>query len=124
MKEFSNEAYYLLFSALSNRTRLAIIDFLESGPKNVSEISAALKQNQSLILENLEKLEKCMLVLSEKAVKDKKYLLNNEIIEPLSHVLEIHTSKYCPGLTKCIPKEKLKEYMKKEASKKIFIEHQ
>ena len=124
MKEFSNEAYYLLFSALSNRTRLAIIDFIESGPKNVSEISSALKQNQTVILVNLEKLEKCMLIVSENSGKEKTYLLNNEIIEPLSHVLEIHTSKYCPGLTKCIPKEKLKEYMKKEASKTIFIEHQ
>ena len=65
-----------------------------------------------------------MLVISQNSGKEKLYSLNNEVIEPLSHVLELHTSKYCPGLTKCIAKEKLKEYMKKEASKKIFIEHQ
>lgn len=124
MKEFSNEAYYLLFSALANRTRLAIIDFLKGGPKTILEVSMALKQNQNVISENLEKLEKCVLVISENSGKEKLYLLNNEIIEPLSHVLELHTSKYCPGLTKCIPKEELKEYMKKEASKTIFIEHQ
>ena len=124
MKEFSNEAYYLLFSALANRTRLAIIDFQKDGPSNILEISNSLKENQKIISENLEKLEKCVLVISQNSGKEKLYSLNNEVIEPLSHVLELHTSKYCPGLTKCIPKEKLKEYMKKEASKKIFIEHQ
>ena len=123
MNEFSNEAYYLLFSALSNRLRLAIIDILKDGPKNISEISKTLNQEQNIILDNLKPLEKCVLVISESSEKQQLYSLNKEIIEPLSHVLELHTTKYCPGLRQCITREKLKEFMKKEAAKDMFIEH-
>ncbi len=46
MESFSNEAYYLFFSALANSTRLAIIDVLKQGPKNISGISAVLEQDE------------------------------------------------------------------------------
>jgi DNA-binding transcriptional ArsR family regulator len=46
MEDFSNEAYYQFFSALANRTRLAIIDVLKEDAKTISEISNALKQEQ------------------------------------------------------------------------------
>jgi DNA-binding transcriptional ArsR family regulator len=124
MKDFSNEAYYLLFSTLANRTRLAIIDVLKDGPKSISEISAALKQEQDTVSANLKQLEKSVLVISESSRNDRLYSLNKEIIEPLSHVLEFHTAKHCPTLRECIPQEKLREYMKKEAAKGIFIEHE
>jgi DNA-binding transcriptional ArsR family regulator len=124
MNGFSNEAYYLFFATLANRTRLAIIDVLRDGPKNVSEISTALKHNQSVIAANLEKLEKCVLVISETSGNERLYSLNQEIIEPLSEALEFHTAKHCPGLRVCIPPEKLREYMKKEAAKETFIEHE
>jgi hypothetical protein len=51
------------------------------------------------------------------------YSLNKEIIEPLSEILEFYASKYCPGLKECIPPEKVKQYLKKEAAKKTYIEH-
>ena len=124
MKDFSNEAYYLFFSTLANRTRLAIIDVLKDGPKSVSEISSALKQGQDIVSANLKPLEKCALVISEISGNIRLYSLNKEIIEPLSNALEFHTAKYCPGLRQCIPQEKLREYMKKEAIKETFIEHE
>jgi DNA-binding transcriptional ArsR family regulator len=124
MKNFSNEAYYLLFSTLANRTRLAIVDVLEDGPKNISEISAVLKQEQGIVTANLKQLEKCVLVISENSGNNRLYCLNKEIVEPLSHVLELHMAKHCPGLRECIPQEKLREYMKKEAAKETFIEHE
>jgi DNA-binding transcriptional ArsR family regulator len=124
MKDFSNEAYYLLFSALANRTRLAIIDVLKDDPKNISEISAALKQGQDIISVNLKPLEKCVLVISKSSGNERLYSLNKEIIETLSQVLEFHTAKHCPGLRECILQEKLREYMKKEATKETFIEHE
>jgi len=124
MKDFSNEAYYLFFSTLANRTRLAIIDVLKDGPKSVSEISSALKQGQDIVSANLKPLEKCALVISEGSGNIRLYSLNKEIIEPLSNALEFHTAKYCPGLRQCIPQEKLREYMKKEAIKETFIEHE
>src|SRR3972149_7367507 len=124
MEDFSNDAYYLFFSALASRTRLAIIDVLKEGPKTVSEISDALKQGPDIISHNLESLEHCVLVRAESSGKKKLYSLNKEIIEPLTEILAFHTSKHCPGLKECIPPEKLREYLKKEAAKITYIEHE
>src|SRR5208337_228182 len=123
MENFSNEAYYLFFSTLSNRTRLAIIDVLKEGPKNISGISKALEQDETTVAYNLNRLEHSALLRSAGSGKEKLYSLNMEIVEPLSELLAFHTSKYCPSLKNCIPPEKLKEYMKKEAAKETFIEH-
>jgi len=124
MEGFSNEAYYLFFSTLSSRTRLAIIDVLKEGPGNISEISEALEQDEVTISYNLKRLENFALLRSTGSGKDKLYSLNKEILEPLSELIAFHTNKYCPKLKNCLPPEKLKEYMKKEAAKETFIEHQ
>ena len=123
MKPFSNEAYYLLFSTLANRTRLAIIDVLNDGSKTVAEISKALGQQETTIEHNLEALQSCMIVSSKKSEREQRYFLNKEIVEPLSEILSFHVSKYCPGLQKCIPPQKLREYLKQEAAKTTYIEH-
>jgi DNA-binding transcriptional ArsR family regulator len=124
MEDFSNEAYYQFFSALANRTRLAIIDVLKEDTKTISEISNALKQEQEVVRQNLKVLEHCVLILSEDSGKEKLYSLNKEVLEPLSEILAFHTSKHCPGLKECIPEQKLGEYMKQEAAKKTYIEHE
>ena len=123
MENFSNEAYYLFFSSLSNRTRLAIIDVLREGPKNISGISEALEQDETTVAYNLKRLENFALLRSEGTGKEKLYSLNKEIVEPLSELLSFHTNKYCPKLKNCIPPHRLREYMKKEAAKETFIEH-
>jgi DNA-binding transcriptional ArsR family regulator len=124
MKEFCNEAYFLLFSTLANRTRLAIIDMLKDSTKTVSGISKALEQDTDVISKNLKPLVKCAIVLSTGSKKEKRYCLNKEIIEPLSELLTFHVEKYCPAFKECIPAEKLKEYMKAEAAKTTYIEHE
>ena len=124
MKSFSNEAYYLFFSTLASRTRLAIIDVLSEGSKTLSEVSQALDQQKSVILKNLERLEHCALVRSQGLGGEERYSLNMEIVEPLSEIIEFHTSKYCPDLKTCIPPGMLKQFMTKEAGKETFIEHQ
>jgi DNA-binding transcriptional ArsR family regulator len=124
MEDFSNEAYYQFFSALANRTRLAIIDVLKEDAKTISEISNALKQEHEVVRQNLKVLEHCVLILSEDSGKEKLYSLNKEVLEPLSEILAFHTSKHCPGLKECIPEQKLREYMKQEAAKKTYIEHE
>jgi hypothetical protein len=106
MEDFSNEAYYRFFSALANRTRLAIIDALKGDAKTTSEIASTLKLEP------------------EDNGKEKRYALNKEVLEPLSEILSFHTNKYCPGLKECIPEEKLRQYMKQEAAKKTYIEHE
>jgi DNA-binding transcriptional ArsR family regulator len=124
MKEFCNEAYYLIFSTLANRTRLAMIDVLKDGRKSISDISAALEQEENIIAHNLKPLEQCAIVLSEGSGKRKRYSLNKEIIEPLSELLTFHVDKYCPGFKECISPEKLREHMKAEAAKITYIEHE
>jgi len=124
MNPFSNEAYYLLFSALANRTRLAIIDVLKDGPKTILEISQILDQQEATIADNLKPLMSSTIVNSQKSGKEHLYSLNKEIVEPLSEILSFHVNKYCPGLEKCIPPQKLKEYMKQEAAKTAYIEHE
>lgn len=124
MERFCNEAYYMFFSTLANRTRLMMIDVLKEGPKTVSEISFALKQEPAITAQNLKLLTECVFLHSEGSGKEKRYSLNREIVEPLGHILALHVEKHCPGLQKCIPEEKLKEYMKKEAAKETYIEHE
>ncbi len=124
MKSFSNEAYYMFFSALANRTRLAIIDVLNEGPKTLAEVSLALDQKEKVIFKDLERLERCAAIDSQGLGEKKLYSLNKEVIEPLSEILEFHTSKYCPELKVCIAPTRLKELMKIEAAKETFIEHE
>jgi DNA-binding transcriptional ArsR family regulator len=124
MKEFCNEAYYLIFSTLANRTRLAMIDVLKDDRKSISDISAALEQEENIIAHNLKPLEKCAVVLSEGSGERKRYSLNREIIEPLSELLAFHVDKYCPRFKECISAEKLREHMKAEAAKITYIEHE
>jgi DNA-binding transcriptional ArsR family regulator len=123
MKPFSNEAYYLFFSTLANRTCLAIIDVVSDGSRTIVEISKALDQQETTITRNLKLLESCMIVTSQKSGSEQRYSLNKEIVEPLSEILSFHVNKYCPGLEKCIPPQKLKEYLKQEAAKSTYIEH-
>jgi DNA-binding transcriptional ArsR family regulator len=124
MKEFCNEAYYLIFSTLANRTRLAIIDTLKDSRKTLPEISKGLEQEEKLVAHNLKPLIKCAIVLSEGTGREKTYCLNKEFIEELSELLAFHVDKYCPGFEKCIPPDKLKEYLKAEAAKTTYIEHE
>jgi len=124
MKEFCNEAYYLIFATLANRTRLAIIDTLKDGLKTLPEISRNLEQEENVIAHNLKPMINCAIVLSEDYGKEKTYCLNKEFIEELSELLAFHVDKYCPGFKECIPPEKLKEYMKAEAAKTTYIEHE
>ena len=124
MEDFSNEAYYRFFSALANRTRLAIIDLLKEDAKTLPELSRALKQEPNVIHQNLEALEHCILISSEGSGNEKRYSLNKAVLEPLSEILAFHTSKHCPKLKECIPQEKLRGYMKQEAAKKTYIEHE
>jgi DNA-binding transcriptional ArsR family regulator len=123
MDKFCNEAYYRFFNALANRTRLAMIDALKDEPKKGAEIAEALDQEPEAVNQYLELMAGCMLLHSEGVGSEKRYSLNREILEPLSEMLSFHASKYCPGLKRCIPGEKLKEYKKREAAKDMFIEH-
>ena len=114
----------MFFSTLANRTLLAIIDALKEGSKTISGVSDALEIEKTTVINNIKLLERFALLCSNGSGKEQLYSLNKEIVEPLSELMAFHTNKYCPGLKTCIPPEKLEAYMKKEAAKETFIEHQ
>ena len=118
------ETCHLFFSTLANPTRLAILEILSDGPKNVAEISEALMQEQSMISHNLKPLEACAFVFSEKKGREHVYSLNKEIIEPLFKLFAFHDSKYCPSGRACLTRKNFARHKKEEASKGLYIAHE
>jgi DNA-binding transcriptional ArsR family regulator len=91
----------LLFSALSNEYRVGILNLLRNGPKNVGEISDALKIEQTMASHNLKCLAFCGLVTGERFGKTIEYTLNRETVEPILRLADKHISKYAINLRSC-----------------------
>lgn len=123
IKICSTETCHLFFAALANPTRLAILETLADGPKNVAEISEALHQEQSMISHNLKPLEECVFVFSEKKGREHVYSVNKEIIVPLFELFAFHERKYCPNGRVCLTMRRLVKQRKKEASRELYINH-
>jgi DNA-binding transcriptional ArsR family regulator len=104
MKKGLSETCYLFFSTLSNPTRLAILELLRDKPKNVTQISNALGQEQSMVSHNLKPLIRCCFVFTERRWRERVYSLNKETMESLFKVIENHVEKYCPKRGKCLQK--------------------
>ncbi len=109
------ETCYQFFSTLANPTRLAILELLQDGPKNVTEISEALNQEQSMISHNLKPLERCRFIIPERRRKMCFYHLNEDTMGKLFKVFSSHAEKYCPTKGKCHMDRKSSR-RKKEAS--------
>jgi DNA-binding transcriptional ArsR family regulator len=124
MKICTTETCHVFFSTLANPTRLAILDILAKGPKNVAELSEALNQEQSMISHNLKPLEACAFVFSEKKGRTHQYSVNKEIIEPLFDLFTFHESKYCPNGRVCLTQKGLEWQKKNEAEKELYINHE
>lgn len=121
MKRGLSETCYLFFSALANPTRLAILELLRDGPKNVTEIAETLDLEQSMISHNLKPLERCRFVLSERRKKERFYSLNKETMEPLFKMFAYHAEKHCPTGGKCLTGRGLRERKKKDASGPLYL---
>ena len=121
MKHDLSETCYLFFSTLANPTRLAILELLRSGSKNVTEISEALDQEQSMISHNLKPLVRCRFVFSERRKKERFYYLNKETMEQLFKIFAYHAEKYCPTGGKCLTDRDLQEQRKKDASSPSYL---
>ena len=121
MKQNLSETCHQFFSTLANPTRLAILELLRDGPKNVTEIAEALNQEQSMISHNLKPLERCRFVFSERRKKERLYFLNKETIEKLFKIFSYHAEKYCPTKGKCLTNKVLKEQKKKDASNSLYL---
>ncbi|MCW3975146.1 MAG: metalloregulator ArsR/SmtB family transcription factor [Candidatus Bathyarchaeota archaeon] len=101
MKHDLNDYCYLFFSTFSNPTRLGIVEQLREGPKNVTQLSEVLNQEQSMISHNLKPLIRCHFVLVEKKWREHVYSLNEETMRPLFKIIDSHVEKYCPMKGKC-----------------------
>ena len=124
MKFCSTEACHLFFATLANPTRLAILEALSNGHKNVAEIAESLQQEQSMISHNLKALEDCAFVFLEKKGREHVYRLNKGIIEPLFELFAFHERKYCPSGRVCLTMKGILRQKKKEAGKEIYINHE
>ncbi len=121
MKRNLSETCSMFFSTLSNPTRLAILELLQGGPKNVTEISKALGQEQSMISHNLRPLERCRFVFSERRKKECYYSLNEETMGQLFKLFAYHAAKFCPTEGKCLTSSGLQKRRKREAASVIYM---
>jgi len=121
MKQNLSETCYQFFSTLANPTRLAILELLRDGPKNVTEISEALNQEQSMISHNLKPLERCRFVFIERRKKERLYSLNKETMKKLFKIFSYHAKKYCPTEGKCLTDRNLLKQKKKDASNSFYF---
>jgi DNA-binding transcriptional ArsR family regulator len=121
MKHGLNETCHLFFSTLANPTRLAILELLRNGPKNVTQISEALNQEQSMISHNLNALQRCRFVFSERRKKERIYSLNKETMEQLFKIFSYHAEKYCATEGKCPTDKGLQQKKKKDASSQLYV---
>ena len=121
MKHGLSETCHQFFSTLANPTRLAILELLRSGAKNVTEISEAVNQEQSMISHNLKPLERCKFVFAERRRKERLYSLNKETMEQLFKIFAYHAKKYCPTEGKCLTERELQEQKKKDASSQLYV---
>jgi len=94
-------AVSLLFKALSNESRVSILNLLRNGPKNVGEISDALRLEQTAVSHNLKCLTFCGLVTSTRVGKTIEYSLNQETVGPIFRLADRHISKYAFNLRTC-----------------------
>jgi len=123
-KSSVNDTCHKFFSTLANPTRLAILETLLDGPKNVAELSEALNHEQSMISHNLKPLVECVFVFSERQGKTRVYRVNREIIDPLFELFAFHASKYCPNGRICLTANNFARFKKKEAEKELYISHE
>lgn len=123
MKRGLSEKCYMFFKVLANPTRLAILETLRKNSKSVNEIAGILKQEQSMISHNLEPLEKCKFVLTERRQRQRIYSLNMQTVEPLFELLDFHSQKFCPTRGTCRTERGLRQMRKKEASGRLHVTH-
>ena len=121
MKKSTNDTCHFFFSTLANPTRLAILETLQEGPKNVAGLAKLLNHERSMISHNLKPLEKCIFVFSERKGKTREYRVNREIINPLFELVNFHASKYCPNGRVCLTSTGLERFKKEEAAKPLFL---
>jgi DNA-binding transcriptional ArsR family regulator len=105
----------LFLKALSNETRLLVLESLRNEPKCVTEISETLNLEQSWISHSLKCLYNCGFVKMERRGKKRIYSLNKETIIPLFNTIDKHITKFGHKLKTCETLADIKGLPKLEA---------
>jgi DNA-binding transcriptional ArsR family regulator len=98
MKKIS---YDIFFKALSNRTRLGIIQALRAGPKNVTRLRDELGLEQSRVSHGLSILSSWGLVTSKREGKNIVYSLDKKHLLPALEHLDGYLAKHERSLCTC-----------------------
>ena len=101
MKRGLTETCCGFFSTLANPTRLAILERLNESDMNVTQLTAALGQEQSMISHNLKTLLQCRLVYSKRVGKSRIYSLNRNTVGKLFEIVKYHAQNHCQYNGKC-----------------------
>ena len=99
MKNLSSN-YGLFFQALSNKTRLDILDLLRNESFTVTKLSEKLNLEQSRVSHALKCLVNCAFVKSKSLGKERIYSINGNIWG-LFRIVDAHVKKYCKNLESC-----------------------
>lgn len=98
----NNLSYYkLFFKAITNSTRLNIINLLKNDSKSVTEICEDLDFEQSRVSHALTCLNDCGFLTSEWKNGLKYYSLEKELIVPIINILDQHIQKNEFKLSNC-----------------------
>ena len=113
LKKGLTDLCYGFLSTLANPTRLAIMEKLYESDLNVTQLSEALKQDQSMISHNLKKLTRCRLIYSKRSGKSTVYSLNRDTAEAIFNAVKNHAEKHCPYKGSC-PRSLVRTKRRKE----------
>jgi len=94
-------SHKLLFRALANETRFAIISLLKERPFSVGEICEQLGFEQSRVSHNLKCLMDCGFVNAEQDGKNRIYALDDKTVRPMLQLIEKHVERYKNHLIAC-----------------------
>jgi len=100
--EVMQRAYDRFLSTLSNKNRLAVIQSLIGGQKNVSELTNELGIHQTSVSHALRRLLDCGFVILERNGKEHIYSVNKKTIQPLMKLMEVHVNNFC---AECVSNE-------------------
>ncbi len=93
--------YKLLFRAIANETRFAIISLLREKPFSVGEICEKLGFEQSRVSHNLKCLADCGFANSVAEGRNRIYTLDDKTVRPMLELMEKHVERYKNHLVDC-----------------------
>lgn len=93
--------YHDFFNNMANPLKMEIVLELNKSEKNVSQITKALKEEQSKISHALSSLKSCKIVEVKQKGKERVYYLNKDTVVPILKILNHHSKRNCTECALC-----------------------